>query len=219
MQSLTILLYGKSGAGKGTQAQLLLPLYRLHYVSTGDLLREFVKKDLPVARRLREFLPQGLLVPSWLAFSIWLREVEKIPDAMGILFDGVGRKLPEARLLDEVLEWYGRIPPKIFLLDISDAEATRRLLARRVCETCGAIYAEDAPEIGTGACRCGGRLAKRHDDELPAIKNRLDYFEAEVVPVLDHYREKEWLIRINGEQSVEEVHREILRHLPAVSIR
>ncbi len=210
----TIIFLGKAGAGKGTQGHLLERKFNMKVIGTGDLLRAFASLDLHAARRIeKEVLLAGKLAPSWFVSYLWIYEVLHTKPEENILFDGSPRMLPEALLIDDVLDWNGRIPPKIFLLDISDEEATRRLLSRKMCETCKKIYQGDSPEVVSGMCPCGGKLVKRHDDVPKAIQSRLAYFKTDVVPVIEHYEKKGWLIRINGEQPPEQVHEDILKHL------
>ncbi|MDO8557746.1 MAG: nucleoside monophosphate kinase [bacterium] len=211
---LTVIFLGKAGAGKGTQGHLLEQKIKMKVVGTGDLLRAFTALDIPAARRIeKEVLLAGKLAPSWFVSYLWMHEVLHAEPKESILFDGSPRMLPEALLIDDVLDWNGRIPPKVFLLDISDEEATRRLLSRKMCEMCKKIYQGDSAEVVSGVCPCGGKLVKRRDDVPKAIQSRLAYFKTDVVPVIEHYQKKEWLIRINGEQSPEKVHEDILKHL------
>ena len=210
---LTIIFLGKAGAGKGTQGHLLEQKFKTKVIGTGDLLRAFAKLGLPASGRIeKEVLLAGKLAPSWFVSYLWIFEVLHTLPAENTLFDGSPRMLPEALLIDDVLDWNGRIPPKVFLLDISDAEATRRLLSRRVCEVCKKIYQGDSAEVKAGACPCGGKLVKRHDDTPQAIESRLAYFKTDVLPVVEHYEKKGWLIRINGEQPAQKVHGDILKY-------
>ncbi|MDP3963616.1 MAG: nucleoside monophosphate kinase [bacterium] len=209
----TIIFLGKAGAGKGTQAHLLERALSAKIIGTGDMLREFTKLDIPAARRLKTELVAGKLAPSWFVSYLWIYEVMHTDTGVHIIFDGSPRMLPEALMIDDVLEWAGRIPPKVFLLDISEDEARERLLSRRVCGRCKKIYMGNAPEIQQGICDCGGALVKRDDDTPKAIESRLAYYHTDVEPVVVHYEKKEWLIRIDGKQSPEQVHEDILKHL------
>jgi len=180
----------------------------------GDMLRTFVKQQTPIAQRIdREVLQVGGLAPSWFVSYLWMHELMRIDRGRNVIFDGSPRMLPEAQLLDDVLVWHDRVPPKVFLIDVTDTEATHRLLTRRVCESCKKIYLGDSPEAKEGMCECGGKLVKRHDDESQTIKNRLAYFKTDVEPVIEHYRKKGWLVRIDGEQQPEKVHKDVLDHL------
>ena len=210
---LTIIFLGKSGAGKGTQAHYLEQDRSFHIIGMGDLLRAFTRRKNVVAERIEKLISSGRLAPSWFVKYLWTNELMHIEPETNLVFDGSCRLMEEALMLDEVLDWFGRTPPKVLLLDISDAEATRRLLTRRQCEACKKIYLGDSLEAKSGVCPCGGKLVKRHDDQPDMIRNRLAYFQADVMPVVEHYKKKGWLTIINGEQAPEKVHEDILKHL------
>jgi adenylate kinase len=212
MQPLTVIFLGKAGSGKGTQAGMLSNKLGMKIIGTGELLRSFIKLDLPVTERVEETLRQGHLVPSWLATYLWTYELLHSRPDEKIIFDGSPRKIAEALMMDDVLEWCGRTPI-VFLINLSDEEALKRLEIRRECEKCRKIYIGSAKEMQAGTCSCGGKLVRRHDDELDAIKTRLDWFKTEVMPCVEHFRKRGLLIEIDGKQSPEAVLADILKHL------
>ena len=210
----TVIFLGKSGSGKGTQVELLATKGDFYVIEMGRLLREFAKRENAMAQRVSTVLHSGKLAPSWLVMYLWMNELLNVDPKQHTLFDGSCRLLEEAKMLDDVLEWFERIPPKIFLIDISDVEAVRRLTTRRICKECRKVYLGNAREVTVGICSsCGGQLIKRHDDEGEAIKNRIAYFPTNVMPVVEHYQKKGWLVRIDGEQPLEKVHEDILKYL------
>lgn len=211
---LTIIFLGKAGSGKGTQAHLLEEKINAKIIGTGDMLRSFAKSQAPTAKRIeKEVLLAGELAPSWFVSYLWIHEILHTDIKKNIVFDGSPRMLSEALLIDEVLDWAERVSPRVFLLDISDIEATKRLQTRRVCGDCKKNYQGTSAEAESGTCSCGGKLARRSDDTPESIKNRLTFFQTDVVPVIEHYRDKKWLVRIDGEQSVDLAHRGILENL------
>lgn len=181
-----IILLGPSGSGKGTQAKLLQEKFGLDYVGSGNLLRARQEIHDFSGKKLREVLIMGGFTPTAVIFGLWLTRWEEIknkPEFNGFVIDGSPRKILEAELIDQTLEWYEWDKYlSIFLVDVSRKESSRRLLKR-----------------------------KREDDTLEAINSRLDLFEREVVPVIEYYEKSDRLTRINGEQSIEDVHRDILR--------
>ena len=211
---LDIIMLGRSGSGKGTQAKLLVDRLGLEYIGTGDLLREFSHRENAAAGHLKQALTQGKLVPSWLAFFVWMEKLAYVQPQKGVLFDGSPRKLPEAQVLDEVLEWYKRFNVKVVLIDISREEARKRLLHRKVCSQCGkGAYIID----NSNKCKhCGGVLNIRMEDNPQAIETRLDWFDSEVLPVVEYYRVKGNLIMVNGERSTEEISQDLLNKLELV---
>ena len=181
---LTLILLGRSGCGKGTQAEFIL--HRLgssaYGLSTGKLIRSLIASyDNPTIRIAREMMERGELHPSWIAVYAWLKEmIEKGLAEKHMLFDGAPRRLWEAKFLDEVMEWHTRPLPICIYVKISAAEATRRLLARG-----------------------------RADDTPDAIKNRMAYFPRDVLPVIRYYKRAGRLIEVDGERPPEEVWRQI----------
>ena len=219
-KSPTIILLGRSGSGKGTQANLLCERLGLRYIGTGELLRKLGGEENFLGSKLKSVLARGDLAPTWLAFYVWLRELADISPSHGVVFDGSPRMLREAKFLDEVFDWYERKNIKVILIDISREEAFRRLTRRRICKECGTVISyEDVREPQSNdelkelkVCdRCGGGLETRPDDDPEAVQNRMDWFEKEVLPVVEHYRKKDMLTVVNGEQSVQVVFKEIIK--------
>lgn len=180
----TIILLGRSGCGKGTQAGLLIKKFKFQYIESGNILRHFAKKRTFSGRKLKETMGQGYFAPTFLLPYLWVNYLEKFTDHNKIIFDGSPRTFIEAELLDQALEWYDRKNYKVILLDISRGEAFRRLTAR-----------------------------KRGDDTPEAINRRLDLFDMDVVPVIKFFDKKGKLIRVFGELSVEKVHQKIIKLL------
>ena len=188
MNPKIIILLGVSGSGKGTQAKLLQEKIGLDYVGSGDLLRERADADDFTGRKLKGVLERGGFAPSAIIFKLWIDKWERIknnPVFQGFIIDGSPRKLQEAVLIDQSLEWYDWDKYlKVLLLEISSNEAFLRLSKRG-----------------------------RQDDTESSINSRLDLFEKEVVPVIEYYKKANRLIRINGEQSIENVHKDIMKSL------
>ncbi len=183
-----ILLLGKSGSGKGTQAEFLTKKFGLYYLSSGNILRNRWKKNDFVGKKLKWIMEHGELVPTPMIFDLWLHALESLRKKKGfkgVVFEGSPRKLYEAYLLDEVLNFYGWDRYlKVFQVKIPDKEAVKRLLLRG-----------------------------RTDDEIKAIKNRLAWYKKDVEPVVSFYRKKGVLTVIDGEQSVEKVRKDIFANL------
>jgi len=183
-----ISLIGRSGCGKGTQIDFLKKDTGFEVIKTGSLLRQKASEDDFLGKKIGEFLSQGRIMPTPVVFSLWmpkLIEIRNSSSPSGVIFDGNPRKLYEAKMLEEVFEMFGWQGSFFPIhLKISREEAERRLLERG-----------------------------REDDNSEEIKNRLDWFETEVVPVLQFYKEKGYLIEVNGEQSIEEVYKDIKKVL------
>lgn len=208
-------LLGRSGCGKGTQADLLVKHFNnLFYVSTGGLLRNLAKLDTAAAKRIKKILDEGGLVPDFTIIGLWMRELcVNLKEGQGILLDGAPRRVVEAEAADEFLDFLD-IKENFFpiLLDISRQEAFDRLTKRRICKKCGKLI----PWVGEfkkmEKCdACGGELFNRPDDNPTSINNRLDYYETKVVEVLDYYKKDNRLITVNGDQPIENVFNDILK--------
>jgi len=170
------------------------------------------------AKKLIKVMGRGELVPSFVISKLWIDKLEKFKQKAkfnGLVCDGSPRKILEAKLFDEALNWYDwQEKAKVIFINISRKESFHRLTKRRQCKKCGRII----PWLGEfkklKKCdNCGGELIIRADDKPEAIRKRLEEFKNEVIPVIKHYREQGKLIEINGEQSIEDVFEEILSKL------
>lgn len=183
-EKLTLVLLGRSGCGKGTQAERILARWGAagHGLSTGRLIRALIARyDNPTIRIARNIMERGELHPSWIAVYAWLKEmIEKGLAEKHLLFDGAPRRLWEAKFLDEVMEWHRRPLPVCIHVKVSVAEATRRLLERG-----------------------------RADDTPAAIKNRQAYFPRYVLPVVQYFKRRGRMLEVNGEAHPDEVWRQI----------
>ena len=214
---LNFVLIGRSGSGKGTQAKFLIKHFgNFVYISSGDLFRKLIKADTAVGKRVKKVVEKGGLPFDEIATTLWMHEFSyNVKDGQNFILDGAPRRLNEAKTLDGFLEFLERKDSTfILLLDISREEAFARLSKRRICKKCGRL----APWVGEfkkmKVCdRCGGELSVRRDDTREAINRRLDYYETKVVPVIKFYEGQKKLIKINGEQSIENVFKEILNKL------
>lgn len=184
---VTIVMVGRSGSGKGTQAKLIAEkLGRgAHRVETGKLLRSIMKKKNLSARLARQAMKKGLLFPSWFAAYVWMDDLIGGGKAdKSLVFDGSPRSLFEARFIDDFIKWHERPLPICIYIDVEEKEAEKRLLSRG-----------------------------REDDKLPAIRSRLAYFKKNVLPVIDFYKKSDRLIHINGNPPPEIVWQEIDKFL------
>jgi adenylate kinase len=208
-------LLGRAGCGKGTQAKLLTEHFGLFYIGSGELLRGRVKQDDFTGQKTDRTMKTGDLVPTSLIFMLWvnrLEELKKQAEIKGIVFDGSPRKLVEAYMLEEALDWYEWGNNfKAILVDISREEAFNRLTKRRQCAKCGQLIPYVGAYKDLVVCdKCGGELVVRQDDQPEAINKRLDLFDQEVMPVVEYFEKKGLLVRVNGEQSIADVQKEIL---------
>lgn len=219
MEPLIVIILGRSGSGKGTQAELVQKKFGLEYIGSGNSLRERVKIQDFSGKKIEQVINSGGFVPTSVIFQIWIEKLENFKkdqaDLKGVIFDGSPRKLIEAELLDQAFKWYEWDKnEKIFLVNISEQEAFNRLTKRRICKSCGRLI----PYIGhfknlVDCDACGGKLMVRLDDTEESIKGRLNEFNLNTQPVIDYYKKQGRLIEINGEQSIEKVQEDIIKFL------
>lgn len=209
---------GRSGSGKGTQAKLLINHFKsdFFYISTGDLFRDLAKSNSEPAQKIKKVMQEGGLPFDYMAISLWMHKIcYELKAEQGLILDGAPRRLNEAMILEDFLEFLGRKENTFnILIDISRKEAFNRLTKRRICKDCGRLIPWVGDLKNLKACdKCGGELITRVDDNPEAINKRLDYFDERVVPAIDFYEKQGRLIRINGEQSIEDVFKDIIKSI------
>jgi adenylate kinase len=211
-QQMDLLLFGKPGAGKGTQAPLLAKALGVPTVATGDVLRAAVRQGTPRGLEAKAYMDRGDLVPDDVILAI-VKETLSTPSfSRGSLLDGVVRTTPQAEGMEKALGTLGRKIDAVLMFDIADDELVRRLGGRLVCEGCQTPYT--GRDVGEACEKCGGKLIRRKDDEPEAIRNRLAVYERQTAPVLDWYRRNGTKIAtIDAVGSVEEVTARALRAL------
>src|SRR5688500_9009097 len=214
---MDIVLFGKPGAGKGTQAPRIAAALGVPTVATGDVLRAAVREGTAMGRAAKAFMDRGDLVPDEVILGIMKETLAKDEFAAGSLLDGVVRTTPQAEGMSRVLEELGRRIDAVLMFDIDDEELVRRLSARTVCEQCQTPFT--GREAGTKCDRCGGTLMRRKDDEPEAIRNRLAVYQRQTAPVLEWYRPHGTPIAtVNAVGAVDDVTRRALDSLAAVGI-
>lgn len=192
---LRIALFGKPGAGKGTQAEALKGAFGLAHLSSGEILRSEIREGTLLGRKVEQYVLRGEIGPEDLITEAIIGYIERKHSSGGYALDGFPRTLYQAEELD------GRFPPDLCLLiDISDEEAVKRLSGRYTCVSCEKIYSTGASgKPAVPSCeRCGGELRRREDDTPEVIRRRLRVYMEQVVPVISRYREKGLLETIDG---------------------
>jgi adenylate kinase len=196
-QGPRLVLLGKQGAGKGTQAAMLAERYRVEHLSTGDLFRASAAAGTPAGLEAKRFMDAGELVPD----NTVIRVVdERFTGAFlerGFVLDGFPRTVTQAKELEIVLDEH---PLDLVLnLEISTEIVLDRIAGRRVCEKCGATYHVKMPPEHDWTCDvCGGRVVQRDDDTEDAIQRRLALYELETVPIIDFYARLDKLVVIDA---------------------
>jgi len=185
---MDILLFGKPGAGKGTQAPALADRLGIATLATGDVLRNAAREGTPMGKRAREYMDRGDLVPDEVILGIVGEALAAPQYRKGAILDGVVRTVPQAEGLEQVLSAMHRKLDAVLAFDIDNEEIVRRLSSRLVCGTCQTPYTGDMHKAGDTCPKCGGTLGRRRDDEPSAIRNRLSVYETQTAPVFDWYK-------------------------------
>lgn len=195
--SIRLLVFGRQGAGKGTQAARLAQHYGIPHISTGDILRAAVKDGTELGLAAKAVMDAGQLVSDEIMLGI-IDERLGEPDAeSGWLLDGFPRTAPQALAL---LEMVGEQGIDLAIdLDVPEDVVVARISSRRVCEQCGAIYSVDPGSSIEEACaKCGGRLVQRDDDTEESIRKRLALYNDQTAPLLALFADKGLLETVDG---------------------
>jgi len=206
-QKEIIVLLGKPGSGKGTQAEPLATALGIPFVSVGKMLRTEIKKGSAMGKEAASFVASGRLVPNRITTALLKRRLNESDADNGIVIDGCPRDLEQALLLEKVSHVTHAV-----LISITDKEVIRRIAGRRVCSKCGYNYHIEGnmPKV-EGVCdRCGGEIVRRDDDKPSIIKERLVSYREDTIPVLHYYRRLRALRRIDGQGGIEDVGRRML---------
>ena len=193
------MVLGPPGAGKGTQAEMLERELGLKHLSTGDILREEVRKETELGKRAEKYMKSGELVPDDLIVEMMEKEISKYDN---FVLDGFPRNLKQAEALDKMC----RID-KVILLEVPDEVILERLSLRRSCPKCNRVYhlKYNPPKEDEICDYCGAKLYQRDDDKEEVIKKRLEVYRKETEPIAKFYREKGILVKVNGSKSIEEI--------------
>jgi len=206
---MNIVLLGAPGAGKGTQAAMLVDEFGLVHISTGDLLRAAVKAGSQLGLQAKGFMDAGELVPDSLVIGL-IKERLADPDAAaGVILDGFPRNTTQAVALAAEFDSLGLKIDMALAIQVDFEVIVKRLTARRCCKDCnyiGSLADEVCP-------LCGGEMYQRDDDTDATVRNRLDVYEKSTAPLIDYYRGAELLVEIDGDRPADEVFSDILQYL------
>lgn len=178
---INIVLFGKPGAGKGTQAEFLKTKYNLTHISTGDVFRYNLKNNTPLGQEAKSYIDKGELVPDALTIKMLQDEVEKNPDTKGFLFDGFPRTVAQADALDEFLKSKGWGVTATIALEADDEVLVKRLLER-------------------------GKTSGRADDQdEDLIRNRYQEYNEKTAPLIDYYKGQDKFHPVDGIGEISEI--------------
>lgn len=212
---MKLILLGPPGAGKGTQAKMLMDNFGIPQISTGDILRAAVKEGTPMGVKAKAFMDAGQLVPDEVVVGIVRERLQKNDCEKGFILDGFPRTVPQADALREALSALGRTLDSVVSLDVDVEALVERLTGRRVCRSCGRGFHVkfDSPRIAGRCDFCGGELQQRDDDQEATIRQRLDVYVAQTSPLVEYYRKSGLLTVVDGMQEMKVVQEQILKNV------
>jgi adenylate kinase len=210
-----IILLGGPGAGKGTQAVLLARDLNLPHISSGDLFRENMKQQTEVGRLARSFMDSGRLVPDEVTIRM-VRERLLRPDCEhGFILDGFPRTIPQGDVLDTMLSELNKSVTIVLYFRVRERMLLERLSHRWTCRDCGAVFSYESlpPREGCKRPVCTGELFRRADDDPQTQAQRIREYEDKTAPLVDYFQRKGLLVTVNGEHTIEYVHRQTLERI------
>ncbi|MTK12940.1 MAG: adenylate kinase [Clostridiaceae bacterium] len=216
---MKIILLGPPGAGKGTQAKLITEKYSIPHISTGDIFRKNISEKTPLGIEAKRYMDNGQLVPDEVTIGIVNDRLSMNDCENGFLLDGFPRTVKQAEALDSFLNSNEQKIDTALLIDVPKEFILERMTGRRVCSACGASYhiKFNTPKVENKCDVCGGPLVQRKDDTEETVKERLDVYDRQTQPLIQYYKEKNILAKVDGTEEIGMVFEKICDVLGAVA--
>lgn len=214
---MRLILLGPPGAGKGTQAKLLVDRFKIPQVSTGDMLRAAVKAGSPLGRQATQYMDLGALVPDAVIIGV-VRERLQEPDCSdGYILDGFPRTVAQAEALEKTLAALHASLDHVVSLEVPIEDLVVRIAGRRTCRNCGTMYhVRFSPSTTEGRCdSCGGPTYQRDDDQEGTVRRRLSVYVEQTAPLINFYEARSLLRRVPGTGEIAEIFQRITAALGA----
>jgi len=210
-----LILLGPPGAGKGTQAKMLVERFAIPQIATGDILRGAVQAATPLGVQAKGFMDAGALVPDEVVIGIVRERLQESDCQGGFILDGFPRTVAQADALQSTLTGLGRQLDRVVSLTVDTEALVLRLTGRRTCRACGRGYhvTFDPPRNAESCDACGGELYQRDDDQEATIRRRLLVYAEQTAPLIAYYREAGLLVELDGMQTITVVQEQILAAL------
>ena len=202
---MRIVLLGAPGSGKGTQAQRLQAKFGVPQISSGDLLRDAVKRQTELGMKAKAAMEAGQLVSDEIVLGLIRERLMQGDAANGFILDGFPRNSEQATALSALLTEIGQPLESVLLLDVKPAAVIARLAGRRVCKGCGKVFSVSALPEGGNCDNCGGELYQRSDDKEEVIAKRLEVYQSQTKPLVEHYKQLGMLKVIKGEGELDQI--------------
>lgn len=197
---MNLIIMGPPGAGKGTQSRRLGERLGVPVISTGEMLRDEIKRKTTLGTQAKRHMDKGELIPDALMIGVIEERLKRSDCERGFILDGFPRTVAQADALHRMLGNLGGSLEHTVSLSVPNEELLKRLSGRRTCRDCGAMYhIIFDPPTNEGLCnKCNGELYQRDDDHEDIISSRLEVYEAQTAPLLDYYRGHGQLVDVDG---------------------
>lgn len=208
---MKLLIMGRPGAGKGTQAANIKEYYGIPHISTGDMFRAAIKNQTKLGLIVKEYTDKGALVPDEVTIAVVKERLLEEDCKKGFLLDGFPRTIAQAESLESFLKENGIVLDAVLDVDVPAEILVRRIVGRRICKGCGATYhVEFNTPKKEGICDvCGTKLIQRNDDTLETVQNRLSVYDSQTAPLLEFYKKRNLLKTVDGNQALDKVFEDI----------
>ena len=200
---MKLIFLGPPGAGKGTQAERIAARCQVAHISTGDMLRSEIRNATPLGTEAKAYMDRGELVPDDVIVGMVKQRIQAPDCKNGFLLDGFPRTVAQA----DALAAFAAID-HVVDLDVPFDRLIDRISGRRMCPECGAAY-HIASHSAETCDHCGAKLYQRDDDTAETVRNRLHVYQEQTQPLIDYYRERGLLRKVNGDQDVDAVTSEV----------
>lgn len=204
---MNIIFLGPPGAGKGTQAKMLIEKYNIPQISTGDMFRAALKDKTPLGMKAKGYMDKGALVPDEIVIGLVEERLKQGDCKKGYILDGFPRTVAQAEALDKALANMGSKIDHVVSIDVDNKDLVKRLTGRRTCRKCGAMYhiIFKLP-VNKNVCdKCSGELYQRDDDTESTVMSRLEVYDAQTKPLIDYYQKQGTLKSVPGIGSIDDI--------------
>ncbi len=217
---MNLILLGPPGAGKGTQAKLLIKKYGIPQISTGDILRVAVKNQTPMGIKAKAYMDDGALVPDDVVVGIVSERIARLDCDQGFILDGFPRTVAQADALKQMLDGLGKKIEHVISITVDKEELLTRVTGRRTCKVCGNGYHVifEPPRVAGVCDECSGELIQRDDDREETMRRRLDVYDHQTAPLIDYYSNALLLRGVIGLGNIDLIQQQIVSILQGGSV-
>jgi adenylate kinase len=208
---MQLILLGAPGAGKGTQAKMIMDKYRIPQISTGEILRQHVHDMTDLGKKAKSTMEKGQLVSDEIVLEMVEQRLIQPDCQRGFILDGFPRTIPQAEGLDKIVQKLHISDLKVIEIYVADKTIIQRLTSRRICSVCCKDYNLNLnPPPPDNICtRCGGKIIQRDDDKEETILKRLEVYKNQTRPLTEFYQKRGNFYQVDGEKEITDIFRDI----------